>query len=607
MKHESDLSYDYKQEASQLDKLLGYVVEHMRGSVAVHDRNMRYVYVSEKYLQEYDIEGQDIIGRHHYDVFPDLPQKWRDAHKRAMQGEVISSDEDPFFRANGNLEYARWECRPWFELDGSVGGIIVYTELITQQKRISDELRVSRERYKSIFDNSPIAIALIESETGRYIEVNEEHCRITGRTAEELVNMRWQDLTYSDDIELDEQYMTKLRSKEIDKFSIKKRYVKSDGEIIWVSITVSDYYQSNRKCHLAMIIDINEEMKRQAQVDFLSSHDALTGLFNRKYAEDFLTAANENNQMPLVLMMLDVNGLKLINDAFGQGRGDSLLVTVAEIIRGLELPFGSVAVRLGGDEFAIIMPQTSDHEAEIVRQKLIEAVGRCDMDEVVLSVSAGYAATEIILPDVYELYRQAEDRMNRYKLSEGSSMRSRTIDLIMNSLLEKNQRELAHSRRVSEISVQIAHQLELPMETVRKIRIAGLMHDIGKIGIPDSVLNKPARLNPEEWNEIKKHSEKGYKILSSANEFSEIADYVLQHHKHWDGSGYPQGLSGDHIKLEARIIALADAYDAMTSDRSYREAMDANDAKEEISRCSGSQFDPLVAQAFLSMSKDHLA
>ncbi|NLW11914.1 MAG: HD-GYP domain-containing protein, partial [Clostridiaceae bacterium] len=164
---------------------------------------------------------------------------------------------------------------------------------------------------------------------------------------------------------------------------------------------------------------------------------------------------------------------------------------------------------------------------------------------------------------------------------------------------EKNSREMHHSKRVSEISVQIAEELELAPETIRRIQIAGLMHDIGKIGIPDSVLNKPGKLTESEWQEIKKHSEKGYKILSSANEFSEIADYVLQHHEHWDGKGYPQGLAAAAIMLEARIISLADAYDAMTSDRTYRNALPEETALAEIKRCSGSQFDPAVADAFI--------
>jgi len=595
----SNSEESFEQKYNQLNDLLKYIVEHMRGSVAVHDRELRYVYVSEKYLEEYDLVGQDVIGRHHYDVFPELPQKWRDVHKRCLAGEVISADEDPFFREDGSEEITRWECRPWFTAEKTIGGIIVYTELITKQKAIEKELIANKERYQSVFNDAPIGIALIDTTTGRYLEVNPELCNITGRTKEELLNMTWQDITNPDDISQDHKLMKQLLSGKVKNYSVRKRYFRPDGQTVWVRNTVTPYSHSDTPCHLAMVIDITDIVKRQERVEYLSNHDSLTGLYNRIYAEEQLQKMNHADSMPFSLLMIDINGLKLINDAFGQNKGDEILVITADLISDLDLPAGSLAARLGGDEFALLLPNTSEEQADKIRVELINKVSSCRIDDVVLSVSAGCATTNIALESLEQLYRQAEDKMNRYKLSENSSMRSRTIDLIISSLHEKNSREMHHSKRVSEISVQIAEELDLAPETVRRIQIAGLMHDIGKIGIPDSVLNKPGKLTGEEWQEIKKHSEKGYKILSSANEFSEIADYVLQHHERWDGKGYPQGIAAAAIMLEARIISLADAYDAMTSDRTYRKALSEDAALAEIERCSGSQFDPAVADAFI--------
>jgi putative nucleotidyltransferase with HDIG domain len=158
---------------------------------------------------------------------------------------------------------------------------------------------------------------------------------------------------------------------------------------------------------------------------------------------------------------------------------------------------------------------------------------------------------------------------------------------------------MLHSKRVSEFCEDIAAKMNFNKENVSQIRIAGLMHDIGKIGIDENILNKPQKLSSDEWKEIERHSEIGYRILSSVNEFSEIAEHVLEHHEKWNGKGYPRGLKGEEISLQARIIAVADAFDAMTRDRAYGKALSEEEAINEIRRCSGTQFDPEIAGVFV--------
>jgi HD-GYP domain-containing protein (c-di-GMP phosphodiesterase class II) len=145
--------------------------------------------------------------------------------------------------------------------------------------------------------------------------------------------------------------------------------------------------------------------------------------------------------------------------------------------------------------------------------------------------------------------------------------------------------------------------MDFDKEDINQIRIAGLMHDIGKIGIEEKILNKPNKLNQEERYELIRHVEIGYRILSSVNEFSEIANHVLEHHERWDGSGYPKGLKGEEISLQARIIAIADSFDAMTTDRPYRGALNEQEAIKELKRCSGTQFDPEIVKIFIENFK----
>ena len=189
--------------------------------------------------------------------------------------------------------------------------------------------------------------------------------------------------------------------------------------------------------------------------------------------------------------------------------------------------------------------------------------------------------------------------MYRNKLYESSSMRNKTIDLIMTTLYEKSDREMSHSKRVSEICNAIASNMEFNQESINQIRIAGLMHDIGKMGIDEKILNKCNGLNNDEWKEIKRHPEIGYRILSSVNEFSDMASYILEHHERWDGNGYPRSLKGEEISLQARIIAIADAFDAMTSVRTYSNPLSKEEAISEVLRCSGTQFDPYIAKVFV--------
>jgi diguanylate cyclase (GGDEF)-like protein/putative nucleotidyltransferase with HDIG domain len=295
--------------------------------------------------------------------------------------------------------------------------------------------------------------------------------------------------------------------------------------------------------------------------------------------------------------MGDVNGLKLVNDSFGHTAGDALLMKVASVMqKGCRAD--DILARLGGDEFIIILPQTDASGAESVIQRIkdlliIEKVGTID-----LSVSFGYEIKQQTNENMQEIFKNAEDHLYRHKLYESLSMRSQTISLVLNTLFEKNQREMMHSKRVGEIAELIAVKLGLSEEDVRNMKTAGSMHDIGKIGIDEAILNKPSQLTDSEREEMQRHPEIGYRILSSVSEFSEIAVCILEHHERWDGTGYPRGLKGNEICLEARILAIADAYDAMTSNRTYHPALNAQEALAEIHACEGTQFDPKIVRLF---------
>lgn len=349
--------------------------------------------------------------------------------------------------------------------------------------------------------------------------------------------------------------------------------------------------------------DYTEKKQKLEQIAFLSYHDQLTGLYNRRFYEAELQRIDTPRNLPLSLIMGDVNGLKLVNDSFGHAMGDELLKKAAATIKKA-CRADDVVARLSGDEFVVILPKTDAAGAEEIINR-IEALARAEkVNTIELSISFGFDTKHDQDENIQQVFKKAEDYMYRRKLTESLGMRSKTVSMVIDTMFDKYQKEMFHSERVSKLSAEVGSKMGLNSKDSHDLKTAGLMHDIGKIGIPEEILNKLEKLNETDWKEIRRHPEIGYRILSSANEFAEIADHILAHHEHWDGSGYPKGLKGDEISLEARIIAIADAYDAMTKMRIHMDDLTADEAIAEINRCSGTQFDPEIARVFIEMMKD---
>lgn len=349
---------------------------------------------------------------------------------------------------------------------------------------------------------------------------------------------------------------------------------------------------------LAIARNITSQRLYQTQIEYLSYHDQLTGIHNRRSFEEALKKIDSKENLPLGVIMADVNGLKLVNDSFGHMAGDMLLSKFAKVLKE-NYPLHDMIFRIGGDEFVLLLPKYKHEQI----QELIETIKmNCNkelVNAVSLSVSFGWGSKEQATEDLNMILKSAEDAMYKNKLFEGPSMRGKTISMIINTLHEKNKREEQHSRRVAELCEKMAIALNMPDYKVKEINNIGLLHDIGKIAISEELLNKPGRLTQEEYDEIKRHPEIGYRILCSANEMTEIAEYVLSHHERWDGKGYPRGLRENAIPIQSRMIAIADTFDAMTSMRSYRDAVSEEDAAREIMENAGTQFDPELVKSFI--------
>ncbi|MFA6646164.1 MAG: HD domain-containing phosphohydrolase [Sphaerochaetaceae bacterium] len=466
---------------------------------------------------------------------------------------------------------------------------------------ITKQLEISEYRFKTVFAQAPMGICVTNSQTGKSVDVNHKFLEIVGFSKDEYLKTDWMTITHPDDRAEDLRQMELLRAGEIDNFSLDKRYIRRDGSLVWVNMAVTTFISSfdTTQYHLSMVIDISERKAMEEAIVYANTHDSLTGLYNRTFFAAELKKLDANQAYPLAIIIGDVNGLKIINDAFGRNTGDELLVRLAKQIRTVCDGGGVFCARTGGDEITFLLPQTEGFAAWAFIEKVQNRVDPIKVENVELTISFGVAVKHDVTEDLDEIMKQAENMMNQSKLSESPSSRSRAVQAIISTLFEKNPREELHSQRVSKLAVRLGEAYGLEAKDLAGLRTVGLLHDIGKIAIDESILNKEGPLNDDEWEIIKHHPETGWRILGAAGEFGELATYVLEHHERIDGRGYPRGLRGEDISVQARIIGVVDAYDAMTAARPYRSIMEVREAALELKRGSGAQFDAQLAQLFV--------
>lgn len=355
---------------------------------------------------------------------------------------------------------------------------------------------------------------------------------------------------------------------------------------------------NEREYITCMIVNIDKEKKITEKLEYLSFHDELTGLYNRRFFEEELQRLDVKRNLPLTIVMADVNGLKVINDSFGHSIGDELLKIVADAFKRT-CREDDIIARVGGDEFVILLPNTD----EIGSQSIIDRIkGKLQEEKIFnfeVSVSFGSSTKYEVEESIGKIYKLSEDNMYRNKLIEGQDMRSRSIEKALLTLYLTNPYEAAHSRGVSFLIQKLAKELNYTDLTLEEVGKLGLIHDLGKIAIDKELLLKTGNLNKRELAKIKKHSEVGYHMLNSVYELRKMAKIVLHHHERWDGKGYPKGLKGEEIPLGSRILFVCETYDYLMRDMPYRKANRQEDVIQVLKGNRGTQFDPHIVDVFL--------
>ncbi|MBA2514224.1 MAG: diguanylate cyclase, partial [Solirubrobacterales bacterium] len=306
-------------------------------------------------------------------------------------------------------------------------------------------------------------------------------------------------------------------------------------------------------------------------------HDALTGLANRRQLDSDLGAALVNGIGRSLLALLDLDGFKSYNDAFGHPAGDELLRRIAGRLREHADLAGGTAYRMGGDEFCLLVPETTD--VGEIAEMIAERTGPYDITASFGVVGLGSEVTTAV-----EALQLVDERLYSRKYGRAGGSSEHACSALLQALAERHPTLGRHAEAVSELASATARQLGLEDCQITDVRLTARLHDVGKVAVPDSILDKPGPLDDDEWAFIHRHTVVGQRILAATPALTHVAAVVRSTHERWDGAGYPDGLKGAEIPLVARIVFAADAYDAMTSDRSYRAAMEPDEAKDELRR-----------------------
>ena len=568
-------------------KIFRLLVDAVPQSIWIKDKDLRFIYTNKRYIDINNIKKGNIIGLCEEDLYrKEIADKSNEMCSKALnsmstvkekrytnEGIKVDSTVFPLTDDNGELE--------------GIAGIDI--PIISKEESITE----------MILDSLQAGIFYKDRELG-YLYTNKKFDDLLSKDKESIIenkNPLNESICESKNRFIQEDkkvFETKKTVKKEEKIEL------GNGENLYTEIIKTPVLNDNNEVSgiIGLLLDITDRKKIEKKLKYLSYTDILTKVYNRTCFEEKAKKIFKEENLPMGIIMGDTNGLKIVNDTLGHEEGDELLKLTTKVLKDV-CKENELIFRIGGDEFAIIIPKAKENECETLIKNIIDSCNNYKHDLIKISIALGYSVTYDLDKSIYDTLKEAEDMVYRKKLLEKNSFNSSVISSLQATLQEKSLETKAHTERVVENSIKIGERLSLPLSVMDELILVAKLHDIGKIGINESILLKLDNLTEEEFGIIKSHTEKGYRIIKAANHLESVAKGVLTHHERWDGNGYPLKLKEDKIPLIARIVSVADAYDVMTTNRVYKNALSKDEAIRELKKNSGKQFDPNIVKVFI--------
>lgn len=474
------------------------------------------------------------------------------------------------------------------------------------QRRESTEMLIyERNKYYQILLSIGDGVMLIDADknvevmnsvASKLIGMNKNEA--AGKNYKEVFNLKREKIESIIEGPIESVFQTK-KTQEIKDNAV---LISKKGEEYHIEFIASPIFDNKGTIDGVVLVfrDVTKEKEHRKKIEYLSFRDSLTGLYNRRFFEEELKRLDTKRNLPLSVLMGDVNGLKLINDIFGHSFGDMLLIKVAETMQGV-CREDDIIARWGGDEFVIILPKTNNKEAKRIAERIKERVSVQQIRAIKCSISMGFYTKSEAYEDIIRALDKAETKMYSEKTLQSYDVKKDELDLIVSFLTKSCEEQYRHALRVKEISLELGKALDLPKADMKRLSEAARLHDIGKVVLEGSLLKKRGPLSQAEIREIEQHPVIGYRILNYFDKTQELAEFVLAHHENWDGSGYPKGLKGADIPFITRIISAADAYDNIINEQSRLKPRNLNDSIRKIRELSGTKLDPYVSKIFIDL------
>ena len=548
-----------------------------------------------------DFFGEDVLGHKADYYFEGSKDVYGEVESLFSGNENVIYVEDWQRRKDGEKRLLAWRCRVLKDINGNVAGAISIAQDITVRNRAEEELKKTQLLLTACVESQQDMSILAINRQFDYLYFNQVH-------KDKMLN------AYGKEVKIGMNILDCITI-EIDRINSRINYEQAfNGDSL---STIQEYGDKKRSCFetfynpimdennkiigaTAFARDISTRKKNEEEILYLSYHDFLTGIYNRTFFEEEKKRLDTKRQLPLSVIMGDLNGLKLINDSFGHLEGDRIIKKAAEVLKRA-CRAEDIIARWGGDEFIILLPRTSATHLEEILTRIKKECEKTINQRIPLSISLGASTKEEINQDIDLIIMDSESNMYKNKLVEKESVSDSIIAALVRTLNEKNTETSDHIKRIRKFALNLGRSIKLSSGQLDELALLASLHDIGKVAIPDNILAKKGKLSKKEWEIVKRHPEIGYKLAQANIQIAHIARSILSCHENWDGSGYPKGLKGENVPITSRIIFIADAYEAMTNGRTYKGPINKDKAIKELKKCAGTQFDPALVEKFVKI------